>query len=671
MLAFVQHLLQLPLAELLSLVCVAAVTTVLVRRVLPGRWQGPGLVLIPLAAFGLGTLYWTLASPTPDVLADTYLPRRSDDRGFVSSQTCRSCHPGEYASWHKTFHRTMTQVAAPSTVVEGARQDFDSRQRLKTHGQSARLSRRGGQFWVNMGNPEWDKAQAAGIPEAVAVKQPERVDRRVMLTTGSHHFQVFWVTSARTGELWQFPWRYHIGEDRWVHRNDVFLQPPDRPELSHFRTWNHQCIHCHNVGGEPGLGKPPLHFFSETRVGEIGIACEACHGPAEAHVEKYRHLGRRLKQRVVSATAHDIVNPAKASPRMASQVCGQCHSHMVNHDDDQAGAREFLRTGLAYRPGQDLDRFARFLELDDGYPGNENRFWADGNCRSGGREYNGLLASPCYHRPSATNDHSRQMSCLSCHSMHDAPADDQLKPAATRNSACTACHPKFRETATLEAHTHHRANGHGSQCYNCHMPHTSYALFKAIRSHQIDSPRVTPTGPDTRPNACNLCHLDRTLAWTSEHLADWYDQPPIELVGPDRDTSAGLHWLLAGDAGQRAIAAWHFGWQPAREASGTGWIAPRLAQALKDPYPAVRWMSWQSLKSLPGVPAFDFDFDGTPEHRRGVVEQLTSGDGGTPVPVDRQPARHELLIRPDGHIDWKRLEGLIRSRDNRPVEIYE
>ncbi len=679
MLAFTQLLLQLPLGELLLLVAVAGVTSLLVRRALPDRLKTPGMVLIPLSTFALGLLYWAFAAPQPDVLAMTYLPKRSDDRGFVSSQTCRSCHPGEYASWHKTYHRTMTQIAGPATVVAGASQDFDERFRLETHGRSARLKRKGDEFWVDMVNPEWDKAQAAGIPEALAVRDPERVQRRVMLTTGSHHFQVYWITSDRTGELWQFPWRYHIGEDRWVHRNDVFLQPPDKPELSHFRTWNHQCIHCHSAGGEPGLGKPPMNLFSNTRVGEIGIACEACHGPAETHVNKYRNPGQRLQQRIASESKHDVVNPANSSPRMASQVCGQCHSHMVNHDHDRIGARQFLKTGLAYRPGKDLDRFARFLTLDDGYTGNEHRFWADGNCRSGGREYNGLLGSPCYQIPAANtaaaNGQQHQLSCLSCHSMHNAPANDQLKPSATSNSSCTACHPKFRQPEALQAHTHHQPAGHGSQCYNCHMPHTSYALFKAIRSHQIDSPRVTPTGPHTRPNACNLCHLDRTLQWTSQHLTNWYDQPPVELDGRDRNVAAGLHWALAGDAGQRAIATWHFGWEPALETAGTDWIQPRLAHALLDPYPAVRWIAWQSLKSLPAATPFDYDFDGTPEHRQAVVERLTA-PGKTPgqtrpIPVGQPGHRPQLLVQPDGRIDPKRLESLIQSRDNRRVEVYE
>ena len=32
-----------------------------------------------------------------------------------------------------------------------------------------------------------------------------------------------------------------------------------------------------------------------------------------------------------------------------------------------------------------------------------------------------------------------------------------------------------------------------------------------------------------RPNACNLCHLDRTLAWTAKHLEGWYGFAPPEL----------------------------------------------------------------------------------------------------------------------------------------------
>ena len=34
------------------------------------------------------------------------------------------------------------------------------------------------------------------------------------------------------------------------------------------------------------------------------------------------------------------------------------------------------------------------------------------------------------------------------------------------------------------------------------------------------------------------------------------------------EVAASVEWLLKGDAAQRIVAAWHYGWQPAREASG-------------------------------------------------------------------------------------------------------
>ena len=47
------------------------------------------------------------------------------------------------------------------------------------------------------------------------------------------------------------------------------------------------------------------------------------------------------------------------------------------------------------------------------------------------------------------------------------------------------------------------------------MPYTTYGLLKTIRSHtdqqSVGRRRRVETG---RPNACNLCHLDKTLAWT-------------------------------------------------------------------------------------------------------------------------------------------------------------
>ncbi len=232
--------------------------------------------------------------------------------------------------------------------------------------------------------------------------------------------------------------------------------------------------------------------------------------------------------------------------------------------------------------------------------------------RATGREYNGVIDSPCYRK--ATKD-AATLSCFSCHTMHKTAddgraigewADDQLAPRADGNEACLQCHaPAMRD---VPGHTNHRADSAGSSCYNCHMPYTTYGLLKTIRSHQISSPSVKATVDTGRPNACNLCHLDKTLAWTAEYLETWYATPKPHLGDEEQSVAASLLWLLKGDAGQRAIVAQSLGWAPAQQASGTGWIAPYLALFLDDPYDAVRYIASRSLKTLPGFQAFAFDY---------------------------------------------------------------
>ena len=148
-----------------------------------------------------------------------------------------------------------------------------------------------------------------------------------------------------------------------------------------------------------------------------------------------------------------------------------------------------------------------------------SRFWKDGANRSGGREFSGMSTTACYLQG--------EISCTHCHSMHESDPNDQLSLGGISNEACLQCHQAIDED--LAGHTHHAADSSGSQCYNCHMPYTTYGLLKSIRSHWIDSPSVAASVETGRPNACNQCHLDRTLAWTGEALAEWYGVQRVEL----------------------------------------------------------------------------------------------------------------------------------------------
>src|SRR6478672_1693465 len=72
------------------------------------------------------------------------------DAGYVSSDTCRACHPSQYASWHGSYHRTMTQVATPSSVA--AR--FDGVTVDVVPGEPMVLEQRGQELWAEFADPD-------------------------------------------------------------------------------------------------------------------------------------------------------------------------------------------------------------------------------------------------------------------------------------------------------------------------------------------------------------------------------------------------------------------------------------------------------------------------------------------------------------------------------------
>ena len=669
----------LPLA-LQVLLLVGVTVAALTPLVCLGRRRPRGIVLLAvvmvavavLSIEGRGERRETIVSAFDRGDGDTrlktvvkpeVLPRQVIGEEYVSSQTCRSCHPQQYASWHRTYHRTMTQVASPESILS----PFEGVV-LESHDRRYELERRGDEFWVRMVDPDWDNERVArGLEHDPSIELP-MVERQIVMTTGSHHHQVYWVASRWGRELRQFPWEYRIDEQRWFPTEDAELAPPTRKRSS--GHWNSNCINCHSVAGNPGLKRDAAdvrpQLYSE--VAELGIACEACHGPAGEHVRHHRNPLNRIRQRLGKTPDPTIVNPRKLDHVASSQICGRCHSLALDHDLDG-----HLEHGDRYRPGEDLDRFYRVIKFDDPLHEAMSRqgshmYWSDGTCRLGGREFLGQNISACYTKGT--------MSCLSCHSMHDSDPDDQLKPGMRENRACLQCHESYRDR--IEEHTHHAVGKAGSRCYDCHMPHTAYAVFTAIRTHRVASPRVNGVHQAAQPNACNLCHLDRSLGWAQDRLAEWYpDREPgskrAELSDDERELAAGVMWMLKGDAAQRAIVAWHASWEPARAAtrkSGTDWQPPLLAQLLEDDYSAVRFVAWQSLKTLPGYAKLQqsYDFVGSKSGRSAVAVLIRGGY------TSRTLSEAEAVVlprQPDGTLDFKRLDALWKSRDRRPVEIPE
>jgi hypothetical protein len=202
------------------------------------------------------------------------------------------------------------------------------------------------------------------------------------------------------------------------------------------------------------------------------------------------------------------------------------------------------------------------------------------------------------------------------------------------------------------------------------MPHTSWGLLKAIRSHQITNPSVDTTLKTGRPNACNLCHLDQSLGWTMKHLANWYGTSEVKLTDEQQSTSAAVLWALRGEAGQRALMAWSMGWQPAQQASGSQWMAPFLAQLLDDPYAAVRYRAGRGLRQIPGFEDFSYDYVAPAAERARARSRAL--DLWNRISKD-SPGRAgpHILMNSSGGLLKERFEELLRQRDDRSVFLVE
>jgi hypothetical protein len=600
-----------------------------------------GPVFLALAAVLASTwLGVRLGGPADEPPPPTDRPIEALDRGYASSRECAACHPGEHATWHRSYHRSMTQLATTDAVV-GA---FDGSE-LALDGSRYRVERRGDEFWVRK-----------------QLGQGRFADVRVAMTTGSHHFQCYWMPSGRTRRLKLFDFCYQIAEQRWIPFRAVVLAAPNFNRLTGLMEapWNDNCSRCHSVAPQPKVRSPG---DMDTRAAEFGIACEACHGPGERHVERNRDPLYRYRSYLRGKGDPTIVNPERLSHVGSSQLCGQCHSVSRFVDRDA-----WLDTGTPYRPGKSFENALELLH-EDPHGGIDTRFWPDGVVRPNGREYNSLVRSPCFQRG--------ELSCLSCHTMHQPVADprpprdwanDQLTLGKGGDGGCTQCHAELADPARLVAHTHHPAQSSGSRCYNCHMPNTAYGLQKATRSHEISNPTVAESVRAGRPNACNLCHLDRTLAWTNRLLGEWYGTA-AEPLGPDQERlAAGVLWALRGDAAQRALTAWSMGWEPAQRTSGADWLGLYLAVLLDDPYDAVRSIAYRSLRTLEPFRDFRYDFMAAPRERRRASRAavVTWAEAG-----GHRRSGAELLIARPGVAMEPSLYSLLAHRDERPILVVE
>lgn len=600
-------------------------------------------------------------------------PFAASSAAYIGSEPCAACHQDRHDSWHRTFHRTMTQEASAQTV----RGQFDGKP-LRAFGGLVLPQSKDGNFAFEYRDPE-NGAELATLP--------------VARTVGSHRYQQYLSRDADSQTYYRLHYLWHIEDQRWVHMNAVFLGDDQQNFDAQVTTWNANCVFCHNTGPEPKVNnleelrararggeqfdvRQEMRF--DTTVAELGIGCEACHGPGGEHVRRMGQFDLRWLAGWLAGSDRSIVNPERLPGARANDVCGACHAGRTL--PNLATLDRWLQQGPSYRPGDDLAEHLKILNKDTPSPSAHmpelfrNRFWGDGSVRLSAYEYQGLQASACAQ--------SEDFTCIRCHSMHGGDPAGMLPEANRGDAPCLRCHQEFR--SRIAEHSAHPAESSGARCMNCHMPRAVYGVMTIHRSHLVSIPDVAADLAAGKPNACLNCHAEQAPSFAE--AAETGARLGISRQdGADLRLADGLAALFAGDPVRQAVAAYELG-RVEQSSSPENLLirVPWLILALADDRPAVRRFSAKSLQAIDhalsasehelGLAAAleEFDFTADSAARDKQVAVIDAAFAGIDKSAWPQPDRQTALDQ-NYRLDPDTLESLLvlGTRSDKQIDIGE
>jgi hypothetical protein len=333
------------------------------------------------------------------------------------------------------------------------------------------------------------------------------------------------------------PWMFQAPLSYYAHSKTWELSPGypvDDPGFTRVMTTG--CLVCHNGQPDPVPNREGMYKEPPFRFGELGISCEACHGPGALHVKEMQNKkGRVLGPNEVDTS---IVNPAKLSPRVADDICRECH---------QAGDSVALypgKTDLDFRPGTPLSDSMAIVKrpIKPEQRAEANRLETNPPIR-------GSLEQPMWWKNSTLElskcyqaSHGR-LTCSTCHSVHHEPRPGDEK--AAYRAACLTCH---KETScTLKPGDKARVEV-ADYCIACHMEkrpvagiaHSNDTKHRIVRFPGQPLPEVAFEQP--QPDLPGLLWMNRPLGDPNARVPE-LTQLQAYFTAARKDPSLWPYWF--------------------------------------------------------------------------------------------------------------------------------
>jgi tetratricopeptide (TPR) repeat protein len=297
----------------------------------------------------------------------------------------------------------------------------------------------------------------------------------------------YFLTPLDRGRLQVLPLAYDVRKKEWYNttasmvrhftdRRDEAIAWTD-PDL----TFNTSCYGCH-------VSRLSRNYDVKTETynttwKEPGINCETCHGPAEEHIQVCKPLpkGSVLKDWKIVRGGRDF------TPEQNNATCSSCHAKAAPITE-------------SFKPGD------RFFDHFDLVTLEDQDYYPDGRDLGENFTYTSWRMSPCVK--------AGKLDCLHCHT---SSGRYKFKGDKT-NNACMPCHEQRVKDPT--SHTRHKPESPGNACVSCHMPMTEFARMRRS-DHSMLPPTPAATIAFKAPNACSICHTDKSPEWADQLVRKW------------------------------------------------------------------------------------------------------------------------------------------------------
>ena len=389
-----------------------------------------------------------------------------EQAAYVGSVECLGCHQKEGEAWRASHHALAWALPDRETVLG----DFDNAV-FEHRGRRHRFYRDGDTNIIETDGPD---GEITAYP-VVGVAGIEPLQQYLLET--------------ETGRLQAHDIAWDVERKEWFH-----LYPGQALKFDEglhwtgpYKTWNARCAECHATGYEKRFDTRTKRY--ESRQAEIGVGCEACHGPGSRHLSW-------AQGKMPDVPNHGLtVHFSDDDPEMLIQQCAGCHARREPFTDGNPP------------PGTPFHDAYRLALLRPGL------YHPDGSIQDEVYVFGSFLQSKMY---------ARGVRCTDCHDPHDA------RVKAEGNALCTQCHsedgnPRFPSLplATYDGPEHHfhPPDSEGAACVSCHMIERTYMQVDPRRDHSFRIPRPDLSMETGAPNACTDCHDDRDAAWAATELA--------------------------------------------------------------------------------------------------------------------------------------------------------